>query len=129
MSESRKTDLRRCLFFDKNDKQCLAPASFVCADRDGLQWFACQCHAEAHEFLRIPLDRFFVAVRDGKSLTDFWEAGPSASPEARRALAMCVCNHRRGQHALRAGVLACTVDGCACGPGCIHQGFVDKDSG
>ncbi len=27
----------------------------------------------------------------------------------------------------RGGVLACIVSGCACGPGCIHEGFVCDD--
>jgi hypothetical protein len=41
----------------------------------------------------------------------------------------CVCEHPKSQHAISGGVLACTVKGCACGPGCIHEGFVDRDSG
>ncbi len=44
---------------------------------------------------------------------------------------MCVCDHPRSQHehmtsAHGAPVLGCTVPDCACGPGCIHGGFVDK---
>lgn len=40
---------------------------------------------------------------------------------------MCVCLHSKGEHERRQGVLACTVSGCACGPGCIHNGFVCDD--
>lgn len=48
-------------------------------------------------------------------------------------LAICVCSgaisHYRFEHEMRGGVLACTIPGCACGPGCIHEGFVDRASG
>jgi hypothetical protein len=39
----------------------------------------------------------------------------------------CVCGHIKADHVDRAGVLACTAPGCACGPGCIHDGFVAAD--
>lgn len=48
------------------------------------------------------------------------------SPDASQRLA-CVCGHAKSDHARRDGVLACTVAGCACGPGCIHEGFVSAD--
>lgn len=41
----------------------------------------------------------------------------------------CVCLHQLSLHEERDGVLACTVDDCACGPGCIHEGFVDAAGG
>lgn len=41
---------------------------------------------------------------------------------------MCVCDHPLSSHELRGGVMACRAEGCACGPGCIHDGFVDKDA-
>lgn len=41
----------------------------------------------------------------------------------------CVCTHQLSFHAKKDGVLACTVDDCACGPGCIHEGFVDSLGG
>lgn len=50
----------------------------------------------------------------------------------------CVCGHPKAAHTPRAAsapehetqgvVLACTVAGCACGPGCIHDGFVAAES-
>lgn len=40
------------------------------------------------------------------------------SPEQGR----CVCGHEKSEHRY---VLGCTVLDCACGPGCIHAGFVD----
>ena len=43
--------------------------------------------------------------------------------------AVCVCDHTASEHSHRQGVLACDVAGCACGPGCIHTGFVDRETG
>jgi hypothetical protein len=40
---------------------------------------------------------------------------------------MCVCTHPKARHHKVNGVLKCAVDGCACGPGCIHEGFVSDD--
>ena len=39
----------------------------------------------------------------------------------------CVCGHWRSVHKRVDGVLKCTASGCACGPGCIHDGFVAAD--
>lgn len=39
----------------------------------------------------------------------------------------CVCGHIRVSHEKKGGILACTVEACACGPGCIHEGFVRAD--
>lgn len=36
--------------------------------------------------------------------------------------------HRLSEHEMKGGVLACTRPGCACGPGCIHEGFVSRDA-
>jgi len=42
----------------------------------------------------------------------------------------CVCGHILSAHRempstnLPPTVLGCTIPGCACGPGCIHEGFV-----
>jgi hypothetical protein len=47
----------------------------------------------------------------------------------RPAEPVCVCLHLKSKHAMKGGVLACMVKDCACGPGCIHEGFVDRDSG
>lgn len=40
---------------------------------------------------------------------------------------LCVCGHPRSKHSPRDGVLACTIEYCACGPGCIHDGYVPAD--
>jgi hypothetical protein len=50
------------------------------------------------------------------------------SPRPPEPADRCVCQHLRAEHAMRDGVLACTVKDCACGPGCIHEGFVDWES-
>lgn len=42
---------------------------------------------------------------------------------------VCVCGHPRAAHAPFKGVLTCIIPNCACGPGCIHEGFVDRDTG
>lgn len=45
---------------------------------------------------------------------------------------LCVCLHPKSEHipkhseAMGRAVLACTEPTCACGPGCIHEGFVDR---
>lgn len=39
----------------------------------------------------------------------------------------CVCGHAKSMHIRISGVLGCTIAGCACGPGCIHEGFVCAD--
>ena len=41
----------------------------------------------------------------------------------------CVCGHVYSAHGMRGDVLACSVASCACGPGCIHEGWVAWDSG
>lgn len=48
--------------------------------------------------------------------------------EAKPAEPRCVCGHTKSQHEPMGGVLGCSVVGCACGTGCIHEGFVDADS-
>lgn len=75
-------DARRCLFFDGDYTQCGKPATFVCLNSDGLQWFACSSHADAHRFVRMPLARFQHLARTGQTATSFWEPGPSSSDEA-----------------------------------------------
>jgi hypothetical protein len=37
---------------------------------------------------------------------------------------LCVCGHRRGIHNDHG---KCMISKCACGPGCIHDGFVRAD--
>ena len=51
----------------------------------------------------------------------------------READPMCVCKHPLSQHEDSLArfpngdlVLNCTAEFCACGPGCIHEGFVSK---
>lgn len=50
---------------------------------------------------------------------------------------VCVCGHPLSQHSYRSAgmegdgrihgmILGCDVTGCACGPGCIHEGFVPR---
>ena len=52
----------------------------------------------------------------------------------------CVCGHSLARHQPMPSVhappyglhnprlvMGCTEEGCACGPGCIHEGFVDRD--
>lgn len=39
----------------------------------------------------------------------------------------CVCDHGLSSHEPPADHGKCFVAGCACGPGCIHEGFVSKD--
>jgi hypothetical protein len=42
----------------------------------------------------------------------------------------CVCGHLKVEHRkvlnLYGEVLKCSVENCACGPSCIHEGYVDK---
>lgn len=40
---------------------------------------------------------------------------------------MCVCLHPKVAHSRKLGVLGCNAPGCACGRGCIHDGFVCSD--
>jgi hypothetical protein len=40
---------------------------------------------------------------------------------------VCVCGHARSKHKRVTGRLKCVIDGCACGPGCIHEGLVAAD--
>jgi hypothetical protein len=42
---------------------------------------------------------------------------------AQKPTDMCVCGHPRSAHFAN----KCTVPLCACGPGCIHEGFVRAD--
>jgi len=86
MSDPQTRDLRHCLFFDENDKQCRQPATFVCANWDGLQWFACPEHTDRHDWLRMPLDTFLRIAREGVPLHSWWEVGPAARVEARTLL-------------------------------------------
>lgn len=39
----------------------------------------------------------------------------------------CVCGHSLRDHEPVDEHGKCLMDGCACGPGCIHEGFVDND--
>jgi hypothetical protein len=49
-------------------------------------------------------------------------------PKCYNLLAVCVCGHTRGEHAYQdRGAIKCRAAGCACGPGCIHEGFVNAD--
>jgi hypothetical protein len=49
--------------------------------------------------------------------------GPCAHPR-RITDPMCVCGHLRSQHDMSLAPYGkCTMEGCACGPGCIHDGF------
>lgn len=71
------------------------------------------------EVVRIAVERRAAAAARGEA----WATRPEDT--------MCVCGHPRSRHASKPSgalpptVLACTVPGCACGPGCIHEGFVD----
>ena len=96
------------------------------------------CHASySHEGSVVMRNATFELTEDipivaGSSMSDHAlpETIASAFPRDYSSDgAMCVCDHPQAQHTLQGGVLACTVDGCACGPGCIHDGFVGKDSG
>ena len=50
------------------------------------------------------------------------------------AIEQCVCGHAKSQHRevastnLPPTVLACMVPGCACAPGCIHEGYVSAEA-
>lgn len=38
----------------------------------------------------------------------------------------CVCGHLRDDHEPKADMGRCLIAGCACGPGCIHDGYVNE---
>jgi hypothetical protein len=48
----------------------------------------------------------------------------AAAMELAPAWATCVCGHNKIQHDLQGN---CKMPGCACGQGCIHDGFVDAN--
>ena len=51
---------------------------------------------------------------------------PDAHPDPGEAEAKCVCGHPKSAHDMTVKPYGkCTVPDCACGPGCIHDGFVD----
>jgi hypothetical protein len=54
-------------------------------------------------------------------------SAPQGFPADAGSEPRCVCQHLKSQHELIGDdeVLACMVKDCACGPGCIHEGFVD----
>jgi hypothetical protein len=80
MIHSIRCDLvRRCLYFDELVKVgCDELATHVCMDRDGLQWFGCQAHADQHSHLRMDLATFQECVTKGAIDLESWELAPGA---------------------------------------------------
>lgn len=88
MEARRDPDARPCLYFLETGEQCRQPATFVCHDPDGMEWFACPPHADLHQYLRMPLVTYQTGARQQYfRRNSWWEVGPAATAEARAILA------------------------------------------
>lgn len=82
---------------------------------------------DAQDLSRADIDRL---------LASYAPASVDPEPTIEMASPVCVCGHSLSDHSYRSAgpetggavgmVLGCDAPGCACGPGCIHEGFVAR---
>lgn len=80
MGDSTSRADRFCLAF-LAETQCRKAASWVCLNRDGMMWFACEEHADQHAYLRCELTLFLQHAVAGKEIpAEAWEKAPGYLP-------------------------------------------------